>query len=879
MRVPRLLARAAALAAALAPAVAHAQPGGSIVKPAAEPAPDPKKPVLAPPVLQQFVEADYPADARKANLEGTVVLQLDIDAEGKVTGVTVLNPAGHGFDEAATEAAKKFRFQPALRDGKAVASRIAYRYAFTLKVAPPPADGPPPPKAPSTILHGVIDISGTREHLTGARVGLRGPNGATYDVTTAADGSFTLTDVPPGKYSVSVTAAGFEGLKVEEEIELGKATEVVYRLRVAGGEGNEILVRGERPPREVTKRTIEQRELSRIPGTNGDALRAVQNMPGVARPPGLAGLLIVRGSAPQDTQVFVDGTLIPLVYHFGGLTSVVPTELIEKLDFYPGNFSSQYGRVMGGIVDVGVRTPKNDGKYHALAQADFIDARVAAEGPIPLLKGWTFIAGARRSYVDVWLKPVLESTGSGVTSAPVYYDYQAFVQTEPTSKSKVRIGFFGSDDKLEILIKSPLPEDPVVGGDIGIHTSFWRLQASYKHELTDNLRISTVLAYGQDKISFNLGSLYFNLTTHPLSNRLELSHRIAKGVTVNVGQDILYNPFDISLRAPQPPRPGEPDPGPFAARPPQTLNESDVQYRPGAYVETEIVPHERARIVAGFRADYSKDTKKWDASPRLNGRFVLLEGFPKTTLKGGIGVFHQPPTPQETAPVFGSPGLSSNRAIHYSTGAEQELSRHVDVSVEGFYKQLDSLVARAPGVDGGFAYHNRGSGYVVGAEVLLRYKPDARFFGWLAYTLSRSMRRSDPSQELQLFQYDQTHILTMLGSYRLGRGWEFGARFRMISGPLETPSVGGIFNSSAGTYGSVDGAPFSTRLSMFHQLDLRLDKHWDYEGGWRLSTYLDILNVYNRRNAEALSYNYNYTQSTTQSGLPFIPSVGVRAEF
>jgi len=118
--------------------------------------------------------------------------------------------------------------------------------------------------------------------------------------------------------------------------------------------------------------------MNRIPGTNGDAIRSLQNLPGVART--LTGLLIVRGSAPQDTQIFIDGTAIPYVYHLFGLSSVVPTEILDRLDFYPGNFSAQYGRAMGGVVDVGIRDPKTDG-IHAMAQADLIDVRLVVEGP------------------------------------------------------------------------------------------------------------------------------------------------------------------------------------------------------------------------------------------------------------------------------------------------------------------------------------------------------------------------------------------------------------------------------------------------------------------------------------------------------------------
>ncbi len=70
--------------------------------------------------------------------------------------------------------------------------------------------------------------------------------------------------------------------------------------------------RAKKPPREPTKHVIAAEEISRIPGTNGDAIRAIGNMPGVARPPGGDGLLIERGSSPNDTQVFVDGTNIPM---------------------------------------------------------------------------------------------------------------------------------------------------------------------------------------------------------------------------------------------------------------------------------------------------------------------------------------------------------------------------------------------------------------------------------------------------------------------------------------------------------------------------------------------------------------------------------------
>jgi hypothetical protein len=192
-------------------------------------------------------------------------------------------------------------------------------------------------------------------------------------------------------------------------------------------------------------------------------------------------------------------------------------------------------------------------------------------------------------------------------------------------------------------------------------------------------------------------------------------------------------------------------------------------------------------------------------------------------------------------------------------------------------------VSREPAANGGFVYNNAGSGYVVGMETLLKYKPDSRFFGWLAYTLSRSIRRDSPDSPEHLFDFDQTHNLIVLGSYRLGRGWEVGARFRIVSGSLytpvlEPPALPALYVADAGTYVPIQGKPNSKRLPLFHQLDFRIDKRWQFRV-WRLSAYLDVQNVYNNAAVEGVVYNYNFSQRVYQTGLPILPSIGLRAEF
>ncbi len=131
------------------PTIARAQtpPASASAAPAPAPAdPDAGALVegLTPPSLKARVEAAYPADALRDRIEGTVGLELTVDVLGDVTDAQVTTSAGHGFDEAALAAAKKFVFEPAKENGIPIASSVQFAYEFHL---PPPA---PPPQVVST---------------------------------------------------------------------------------------------------------------------------------------------------------------------------------------------------------------------------------------------------------------------------------------------------------------------------------------------------------------------------------------------------------------------------------------------------------------------------------------------------------------------------------------------------------------------------------------------------------------------------------------------------------------------------------------------------------------------------------------------------------
>jgi hypothetical protein len=472
--------------------------------------------------------------------------------------------------------------------------------------------------------------------------------------------------------------------------------------------------------------------------------------------------------------------------------------------------------------------------------------------------------------VDLWLGPALTAAGASVSVAPVYYDWQAMLEHKVGTRSSIRFGFFGSDDRLALLLNGASSADPTLSGSLSTHQGFWRAQGLFKSHLTDTTELKVVGAVGQDYADFSIGDIFFHLLQTPITGRAEVSQKIDPHLTMNVGLDVIYAPYEFTGRLPPIPQAGQPPPGEFSAQPPLFQHTTGATWQPAGYIEFEATPWKGARIVPGIRLDYTDSTGSWDLDPRFVFRQDLTTA-PRTTLKAAVGMFSQPPLPQDTDPVFGMRGLTSNRATHYDVGVEREFTRQINGSLDAYYKDLDHLVQTGFG--------NQGSGFVYGSELLLRYMPDEHFFGWLAYSLSRSERRAAPNQPLRTFAFDETHVFQVLGTYRLGRGWELGARFRLISGYMYTPEQYGFYDENLNSaLGLLSYPPNGSRLPLFQSLDLRVDKIWKFKWG-QMDLYLDVLNVYNAGNVDGESYNYNSTLKTWLGDLPILPSVGLHIDF
>ena len=830
----------------------------------AEPAAVAEPELTKAPELIRSVEPFYPEQAVREGLQGDVVLQLELDAEGQVRSVQVVVPAGHGFDEAAVEAAKQFVFSPAEVNGKPSAVSIKYTQHFVLSSPPVPAP------VPTGMLAGRVFERGVNKPVIGASVLA---NDGTVQATTDARGSFSLS-LPAGSARIEVVAPGYDRFSTAEQIKAGVRVEVRYNLK-SQSEGLEAVVRGERDKKEVSRRSLERTELEKVPGTFGDPIRVIQNLPGVARLPFLAGQIIVRGASPNDTGTYLDGVQLPLLYHFNGGPSVINPEFLDRVDFYPGGFGAEYGRAIGGIVDVYTRK-QDSSEWHGSAKVDLIDA--GAYVTVPISKSFSISAAFRRSYIDVVLPFILRRARSTATATPRYYDYQLRLDYHPPeSKHSFKVFFFGSDDLLKIVNK-----DNVANSfQLNQHIGFERLMGAWTYR-SQGLTLVAEPYVGHSLNNNGSGLLLLNQSSFNAGVRTKLEYQFAPAFSGRIGLDLLGTRTDITSELPPRGSTYRSFPGEQASADLEQLTQRRWVYDYGYWAEGAITFPFGLKLFPGLRGDIF--SLRGQVRHSLDPRLVIRQKLgSETAIKASVGLYHEPPPVQFLDPVSGNPSLPLQAAFQTSLGIEQKITRELGLDLTGFYtrrfdlaERTNDIVIQPDGTPKPVNFDAGAVGRAYGVEILLRHELSRRFFGWLAYTLSWSEQKGRYERNYHSTGFDQRHILTLIAQYKLGRGWELGGRYRLVSGIPTTPYLDATFDADANNYHPINGGFNSARLPLFHQLDVRVDKTWTFER-WSLGVYLDVLNVFNIRNRAFLLNDYRYRTQEAVSDIPIFPTLGVKA--
>lgn len=628
-----------------------------------------------------------------------------------------------------------------------------------------------------------------------------------------------------------------------------------------------VFIEAERPSTEVSERTLDQETVRYLPGTGGDVVKVVQNLPGVAHAPLGVGQLIIRGTAPEDSAYSLDGSRIPLVFHFSGLSTVLNGDLVAEVAYLPGNYSARYGRALGGYVDLRTKEelPAATRGYVALdlfQGTAYTDVRVGPKTGIEF--------SLRRSWIDAVLTPVLSSVGDSSVQAPRYWDAQARVLHSLDNGGTLDVLGLFSDDRFAVV---GAENDQVT---IGLSTTFGKVRARWIQPLGGDWGSEMVAMAGPE------GQLF----------AFDGDPEAAYERTLAVGlREELVRPQEtgqIGWRLG-----GELGGGRGAFRY-DVANFGSVEagdgmyFAPAAWVEPSIGLG-RFLVTPALRAD----ALVWDdgyvagaLDPRLG---VRLAAAANTTVKLGVGKYSQFPTQRQVDPgADGVLELTPSWALQTSLGIDEQLPGPFSAGVTAYYNRLYDLVvgredrfrfftgAPESGPFDTEPYANAGTGRVCGVEISGKMQTE-RSVAMISGTFSNSARVARDGTEA-LFRYDQPWVLNALASHELPRGWRLGGRFRASAGDPYTPVANRVYDLSSRSFLPVFGEPDSARLPPFWSVDLRVDKEWRFKV-WSLTAYLDLQNALNVTNPEVMSWTWDYGDEAPIEGLPIIPAFGLRGEW
>ena len=759
----------------------------------------------------------------------------------------------------------------------------------------------------SFTISGSVKDEASKEGLVGANVYLKeNANGVSSD----ADGRFRFSE-KQGKYTLICSYIGYE--QYEKTITLNQNLTLDIKLKPVKFtmEGVEVLgeyvdknVRGA----EISTIELPMKRIEAIPVLFGemDILKTVQLLPGIQSGGEGSNSFYVRGGGADQNLILLDNATVYNPSHLFGFFSVFNGDVVNTVEILKGGIAPEYGGRMSSVLNI----TSKDGdfqKYKEEFGVGLISARIKAEGPIQKEKS-SFMFAARRTYVDVLLKPFSKGTdmeGIGYH----FYDLNGKMTFRLSPKDHLYVsGYYGRD------VFGFHPKESNMTNDINWSNGF--ATARWTHSFNNKLYLNTSAIFTDYRFFIKAKEDVYNMKLYSGVQDWQFKSDLVWSANplnkVKGGVDYIFHTFTPTTASASS---NEVD---FDLGDPEKMYAHDLSF----YLQHEYDPLDWLKIVYGVRYNYFAQTGPFTRyeidniydlnnidstiygkgkvvqaynmlEPRINFRFQLDRN---KSLKASYTLNHQcvnlvsmSSMSLPTDVWFPATALvKPQRSNQFALGYFQNFAKNtIETSVETYYKLMDNLIEYRTGADiinimqtnydHSFAF---GKGKSYGVEFFVN-KTSGRFTGWVGYTLSWTTRNFDEIMNGKTFyaRFDRRHDASILLSYQLSEKWNLSAVWVFSTGNAST--IPNAFYFMEGKIITEWGEHNAWRMPNYHRLDLSatlsLFKKQHTEGNLNFSVY----NAYNRKNPYYISYQAegNLSEGRLQinanqiSIFPILPSV------
>ncbi|QHL87375.1 TonB-dependent receptor plug domain-containing protein [Nibribacter ruber] len=763
-------------------------------------------------------------------------------------------------------------------------------------------------------ITGVVRDKNTQEPIIGATVSLEQ---TTLGVATDAQGRYRLENVPTGNYNLKATYLGYEPItRYNIPVTSGNALTLNLDLAPSQTQLQAVDVTVDRSIRVATVETplsvqsLSSEEIKSNPGGNFDISRVIQTLPGVAGAgstgAGFRNDIVIRGGGPGENVFFLDGIEIPVINHFstqgssGGPQGILNVSFIEDVTLSTSAFDAKYDNALSSVFQFKQKEGNPD-RLQGNVRLSATELAGTLEGP--LAPKTTFLASARRSYLQLLFKAI------DLPIRPNYWDFQYKVTHQLNDKTTLTALGIGAIDEFSFAVpKESSPEkEYALRSNPLINQWNYTVGASLKRSLDNGfVQVSISRNVFENRLDRFEDAQYgdetrriFKSRSQEKENKLRVDvNQFNGGWKFSYGAMAQYVGYDNLFFSQL--RPEVRDQNGTVLQPREVLdfNTNLNFWRYGVYGQaSRSFLQDKLSLSLGVRSDMNSFTKEGrnpleTLSPRLSGSYALTERW---KLNGSVGTYYRLPIYtvlgfQNAGGDYANKDSDYIRATHYVAGVEFLPGIANRITVEGFYKRYahypvslrDGVSLANQGIEfgaiGNEAVASVGKGRAYGAEFFFQQKLTRGLYGLFSYTLVRSEFTGLNDENYVASAWDNRHLVSALLGWQFGKNWELGGKYRFAGGSPYTPFD---LEASQQNYASLGTGLLdydrlnSLRLRSFQQLDVRLDKKWNYKRT-TLDVYVDIQNIFRFKGPSLPQYtfqrNADNTGFATTDGQPLQPN-------
>jgi len=762
--------------------------------------------------------------------------------------------------------------------------------------------GPYPTMLSATTFSGYVEDMESGERLIGAHVFDSSGNVGT---ATNTYGFFSLTLDDSDRDSVTIVASYIGHDEWRKELSMNRDHQLTIRLDPSPIQMDQIMIQGEKTGRieyrtEMSAIEIPVTTLRTVPALLGevDIIKSIQLLPGVQS--GMEGSsgLYVRGGAPDQNLILLDGAPVYNASHLFGFYSVFNSDAIKSIKLTKGGFPARFGGRLSSVVEISMNEGNNR-KMKGLATIGLISSRFMLEGPLKTGTS-SFIISARRTYADIVAKPFLKEHQKG--NGYYFTDFNAKVNHTVSENDRLYLSFYGGLDKFYFRAEENYDNTTSrQTGDLkwGNVTSTLR----WNHLINNRLFSNVTFLYSKYRFQVEAKDNSRSIENETPDSYVLKYHSGIEDWSLRCDFDFNPSPIHtIKFGASSIAHTFSPGAAHFETSG-EEISELDTLVAPiqeHSASETNVYLEDNIRFSDGFSTNIGVHTslfstggrRYWSVQPRISSR-IMIGGWAfkssYATMSQNIHLLSNVGIGLPTdlwVPATSRIKPQESRQIAWGIAKTLKDGRY-ELSIEGYHKTMDNLIEYKEGASFlGFDtdWQNKvetGTGRSYGVELFLEKKA-GHLTGWLGYTLSWTNRLFENLNDGERFpyRYDRRHDLSLVGNYQLKEGiqlsgtWIYGTG-NAVSLPIATyPSLsfGGYFYNE-----DIDYYPErnNIRMKAYHRFDLGIRFLKGSSDKERTLT-LGIYNLYSRKNPFFYFYSTNHDGDPVvkQASLfPIIPAI------